>query len=571
MHAQPAHIPVLPRSGWSHPQILLAGVAAIILIGLLLRPFLPIGPSYWDLSIYLDGAHRIANGQVPNRDFLTPAGPLEYYLFYLINRLFPEAHPLLSTHWCIALVALPIFALIVPSLDRQSRAGALALTLPFALFLLLPLNTTAGYPAPGFDGYGIYNRHPALLLYLLVAALLFVERRVLLQVVIGLLMLSLFLTKITGFVTGVLLVGYACLSGRIRILDTIVTALACLAMLGVIEMTSGMTSAYVANMLQLAALNESSFLRRYRAFFGSHLEVYLPLGFAIAAILIGQGRELFARGVSLLARGREFLNSHALWLGAALAASFVFEIQNTGSQEFIYLWPIMLLIARDTWHGENRFCIAILAALAVVAVPMFVNFAQRGVQTVISSISYQRLDARELGPIGRINARPGYFLRAAAMTRHYIDQRAAYRALAKQGVTHSDLLTSEPDFQIGWLTTTAVAAGAFEAFEINTGRRFESVYTFDFTDPFPFLLGKRPVRFVQIGLDAQRTLPPRDERMMQSIASADAILVPYCPAMPMREAIAQRFATATEGRQRIALTPCFDLLIRNGSDFAARQ
>src|SRR3712207_5183767 len=33
-----------------------------------------------DLFIFLDGAHRVAGGQVPNRDFHTALGPLNYYI-----------------------------------------------------------------------------------------------------------------------------------------------------------------------------------------------------------------------------------------------------------------------------------------------------------------------------------------------------------------------------------------------------------------------------------------------------------------------------------------------------------
>ncbi|CAA9306829.1 MAG: FIG00986277: hypothetical protein, partial [uncultured Microvirga sp.] len=33
-----------------------------------------------DLFIFLDGAHRIMAGQVPNRDFHTPLGPLAFYI-----------------------------------------------------------------------------------------------------------------------------------------------------------------------------------------------------------------------------------------------------------------------------------------------------------------------------------------------------------------------------------------------------------------------------------------------------------------------------------------------------------
>jgi len=42
----------------------------------------PLGPNYWDLPIYLDGAQRIAQGQVPNVDFDAPVGALGYYLVY---------------------------------------------------------------------------------------------------------------------------------------------------------------------------------------------------------------------------------------------------------------------------------------------------------------------------------------------------------------------------------------------------------------------------------------------------------------------------------------------------------
>src|SRR5215218_7316973 len=43
-----------------------------------------------DLFIFLDGAHRVMSGQVPNRDFHTALGPLVYYL--------PAAGLLLSGH-----------------------------------------------------------------------------------------------------------------------------------------------------------------------------------------------------------------------------------------------------------------------------------------------------------------------------------------------------------------------------------------------------------------------------------------------------------------------------------------
>src|SRR5918994_6922835 len=58
----------------------LLGAAAVL--GLLLAlPGQTVTTAYLnDLFIFLDGAHRIASGQVHNRDFHTALGPLVYYI-----------------------------------------------------------------------------------------------------------------------------------------------------------------------------------------------------------------------------------------------------------------------------------------------------------------------------------------------------------------------------------------------------------------------------------------------------------------------------------------------------------
>jgi hypothetical protein len=556
------------RPLWSNPYLLVGGGIIVMLLGLAFGGHFAIGPSYWDMSIYLDAAQRIANGQKPNVDFLTPAGPLEYYLFYIVNRLFPDSHPLLSTHWATLAVTIPLYLLVLKSIDIKSRSVALLVTVPFLCFALLPINTVAHYPAPGFDGYGIYNRHPALLIYVLVAALLFVGNRLLLQVVIGLALLSLFFMKITGFVSGVLLVGYAFLAGRVRFTDTVLCALAVIIALGVIELSTGIVTAYLQNVIQLAGLNEGSFIRRFRPFVGSHLELFLPLSLAVLLLALIAIRENSTEG-NVAARLRRLLDSDPAWLAAIVICAFIFEIQNTGSQEFIYIIPAVMLTLHRLWYSQHVWRFGIIAILAAMSLPLFTTVAYRGVQTLISQTTYQKLDQPVLGPLGRVSSRSSFFLRAAAMNRHYVEARDSYRKLANEGISHSDILTAEPDFQLAWLINTAAAVRALLAFEANSGRQLQTIYTFDFTDPMPFLLGRRPIRYVQIGLDAIRTLPPKDERMLKSIAAADGILVPLCPIMPMREEIAKRFAPATEGRQRISLTPCWDLLIRNGSDFAS--
>ncbi len=560
----------LGRPFWSHPHVLIFITALVAVLGLSFVRFLAIGPNYWDLSLYLDAAQRIAYGQIPNVDFLTPAGPLEYYQFYIVNKLFHNAHPLLASQWSVMIIALPLFAVLIAPVDRISRTLSMCLTLPFICVILLPLNTETAYPAPGFDGFGVYNRHPALLLYILVAALLFLPGRKRLYFIIGTVMLALFLTKITGFVSGALIIGYALVAGRLRFLPLTICTLAVCVLLWVIELVSGLITGYLTNLLQLASLNDGSFLRRFRPFVGNHLDIFLPLWIAAFLLMLSawqeRNSELSKDGV--VVRVRATLDSGGGWLIAVPLLATFFEIQNTGSQEFIYCWPAALIVLHDAWLNPVRYRRGLFAVTAIIGVLLISNILHRGLQTILASTTYNNLDAPELGALGQVSGRQTYFARAIALNQHYVDTREAYRKLASQGLAHSDILTAEVDFQIGWLMNAAAAASAIVKFEANTGRRLATLYSIDFTDPFPFLLDREPIRFVQIGLDVRRTLPVNDQRMLNSIARAHGILVPLCPVMPMRESLLKAFAPSLEGRQRISLTPCWDLLIRNGSDFA---
>ena len=108
-----------------------------------------------DLFIFLDGAHRIAFGQVPNRDFHTALGPLVYYV--------PAAGLLLAGHFggampvgtaLVVLALAPAFAHILGSRLRP------ALALPYGVVLLLilavPMNLGEGINALSFGMF--YNR-----------------------------------------------------------------------------------------------------------------------------------------------------------------------------------------------------------------------------------------------------------------------------------------------------------------------------------------------------------------------------------------------------------------------------
>ena len=159
-----------PESGalWRNlatsPEFWITSFLACVVAGLVLPVRLPLGPNYWDTDIYLDAVQRIGLGQIPNIDFFTSIGPLGFYLSAGMKALFPQAQPALLANWAIVPVSLPIAALIVRDVDQRSRRLALAILVPFLFLTSLPINLHSLYPSPGFDGFGYYNRHVALLL-----------------------------------------------------------------------------------------------------------------------------------------------------------------------------------------------------------------------------------------------------------------------------------------------------------------------------------------------------------------------------------------------------------------------
>ena len=81
-----------------------------------------------DLFIFLDGAHRVVSGQVPNRDFHTALGPLVYYI--------PAAGLLLSGHLGAAMpLGTALFMVAIAPAMAHVLASRLrpAIALPFCV------------------------------------------------------------------------------------------------------------------------------------------------------------------------------------------------------------------------------------------------------------------------------------------------------------------------------------------------------------------------------------------------------------------------------------------------------
>ncbi|AZO81565.1 hypothetical protein BLM15_19470 [Bosea sp. Tri-49] len=538
----------------------LAAFVAFVFVGLLLPLRLPLGSYYWDTAVYFDAAQRIREGQVPNIDFFAPVGPLGYYLVAGLDRLFPNAHPLLTANWGLLPITLPLLAILVFHVARSSRGLALALLLPFLLFASLPINLHEVYPLPGFDGYGHYNRHVALLLYVLVAVLMFARNRSLTIWLVAALMLTLFLVKVTGAVAGAMFVGYAVLTGRMRLRDACLAAAATIGALAFIDLaTGGLTRAYIDDILTLLKLNTDALLPRFLTVASFKFEVIGPTLVLICLLAYAAWRTRLA---GLAAWLREFAISPAGWLAIALLALTFFETQNTGSLEFIGLWPILLALLLDWRRRNDSLRRAVLLLICVIAAPSAVNFIERSARATLGAPTYLPLEVDDVGKLGRVSVKPDIAERAPIMLQHYASHQSAYADLAATGQQPSLTLYSEIDHHAIWLLEIEQAIVAIEAWEHANQRMFNGIFTLDFVDVLNYLLDRRPPRHLPIGIDPTRSNPKLDTEMIESLRQTDAILAPKCPLTSIRAAILKHFARALEGRNKVALAPCWDLYVK---------
>ena len=146
-------------TGWRISSTPVTGLllAASVLFALLLAvPGETVTTAYVnDLFIFLDGAHRIASGQVPNRDFHTALGPLTFYLpalgYWLSGTLggaMPAGMALL-----ILVLALPIAHILA---SRLRPVIALAFGIFLLLILAVPMNLGESIASLSFAMF--YNR-----------------------------------------------------------------------------------------------------------------------------------------------------------------------------------------------------------------------------------------------------------------------------------------------------------------------------------------------------------------------------------------------------------------------------
>jgi hypothetical protein len=556
------------RSIFAAPMAWLTAFFVAVVVLLLLPLRLPIGPNYWDIFTYVDTAYRISLGQLPNVDFFVPVGPLGYYLYVITAGIFSQAHTLLAVHYSILILALPLMALITWQASLRSRSEALALVVPFIIFGALPINVIELYPTPGFDAFGNYNRHAALLLYVLACNLLFVGNRALAAVLAIIIVAALFLTKITACLISVVLVAQALISGKLSLRWTVYSIFSFGLALLLIEFKTTLISHYVQDIIELVGMNTGFLLPRILTVLSQKLNVILPAGLLVATIVWIDRLAIFEMIKGLLTKrfapSFQSLAGHDfMWLLALLIGGLVFETQNTGSHEFILLWPAILVFFRRLplpWNGSS---VPALVLIAATVLPTPITVAHRTLRTILSAPKYQAIAAPLLGPVGRLSAKPEIMLQSRAMLSHYADSRASFERMAKRNVLPSYILFSEIDFQISWVVSTQEAAAALLAYEKEKNIRLEKIVTLDFVDPLPFMLKRTPLKDLSIGNDPDRTLAKLGAHVIAEVNSADAILIPLCPVTNARNLISNAYAKDLSNRRIVALTPCFNMLVRN--------
>lgn len=465
---------------------------------------------------------------------------------------------MLVVNWAVLPIVLPLAITVL--VQRGTKPIALALVLPFLIFAALPINLSIFYPAPGLDGFGNYNRQAALLLYWLIATLLFVQSSKTRTVLVFAFMLALFLTKITGAVAGAILVSYACLTGRLRLVEASVAAVACILALLAIDWPTGLVRAYLGDILTLLSLNTDTLLPRLLTVASAKFGVVLPASGLVALLLWTGLRE--GQG-SLLERIRSMMAGPAGWLAVTLFALALFETQNTGSLEFIALWPVLLLVLQQWRLRSDPLKPAVVALTLAVALPSLMLCIERGARALVGAAGdVVALPAPELGPLARVSVKRGLAERAALMLDLYPAHAKTFRVMADKGLEPSAILYAEIDYQATWLLEVRQGLLALHDWEAREQRRLNGVFTLDFVDPFNALLERSAPRNVPIGIVPGRNLPALTESTLASLADTDAILSPKCPQTPARIALAQHYAAALADRRHVALATCWDMYLK---------
>lgn len=557
------------RADWVRsPLTLLAGAFVLVLVLLSLPLKAPIGPMYWDSYLYYDAANRIADGQVPIVDFFAPVGPLGYYLFAGWLAVFPHAQTTLITHWALLILTAPLMALIVAHVDARSRLNAWALLVPFLVFALLPFNGREFYPFPSSDAFGIYNRQVCQMLYVLVAALLYVRNQRLLAFLVAVLVTALFFLKITGFIAAGLICLFAFAAGRITLSYALAAAAAFFAVLGVLQLADGMTAAYIADIQALVSTNSGTLAPRLVQSVSINIGI-IAASLALCVVMAAASAADLGRRIATLRREPRpanvaaFLDRDFFWLAVAVVAGIFFEAQNTGSQAFIFLWPVlwMMLTRLPRMLDRPKSAMLVAALVAAAYMPPFVGTIERAARTYGSMANGVDVETHNLKALGSVTTRDSALHRAELMLKLYPRQQPQLAEIAAGEELPASLLYSDLDFQATYLLAIDRGIDSIHALEARTGVHFDTIMTLAFANPFPYLMDRHAPHLIAIGADPFRSVPTPSEAVLKEVADTDLALYPKCPGTWANVRLLEIYWPGLKDHRRIPLDDCWDAFV----------
>lgn len=87
-------------------------------------------------------------------------------------------------------------------------------------------------------------------------------------------------------------------------------------------------------------------------------------------------------------RSIRFFDSNWIWLGVTLLGGIILETQNTGSQEFIFLWPVLLMIFQRIKLLDEKAKLAFLALAAIAVIPTFTQVMHKTLRAMAVAPTY---------------------------------------------------------------------------------------------------------------------------------------------------------------------------------------
>ena len=252
-----------------------------------------------------------------------------------------------------------------------------------------------------------------------------------------------------------------------------------------------------------------------------------------------------------------------LWIGVVLVAGIFLETQNTGSQEFIFLWPVLLAMLLKTSETDRKTPADCLLSRRLHGDP-------DGHQSYARYAALYCRRANLCGSAGdrRQNHGPrfnpqGPHGSCELLESHYAQIPGAYRQLAEQDQLPSWQLYSELDYQMYWVISADRVVKAIKQFESDNGVRLNTLMTLDFVNPFPWILDRDAPRNIQIGADPFRTVGSLTAAEEASFRATDGVLRPSCPTTSARLSLQRIYEKALSDRKVVKLDDCWDLLIRS--------